>query len=178
MPAQLTTGCQAEAEAEAEPEGNRRCAVDWYDGPRGDLRALFELAEDSPRQLDDYIDRGRVLVARDGRGRIVGHLQLLETPQPGVAEIKSLAVDADVQRRGIGRGLVEHALGVCRSEGATAVTLITAVADVDNVHFYQRCGFRATAIERDAFTPATGYPPDLSVAGIPLRDAIRFTIEL
>jgi ribosomal protein S18 acetylase RimI-like enzyme len=158
-------------------EGSPRCGVDWYDGPRGDLRALFELAEDSPRQLDDYIDRGRVLVARDG-GRIVGHLQLLETPQPGVAEIKNLAVDAAFQRRGIGRELVEHALGVCRSEGATAVTLITAVADVDNVRFYQRCGFRATAIERDAFTPATGYPSDLSAAGIPVRDAIRFTIEL
>lgn len=166
--------------AEHDPElvSDPHCAVEWYDGRRSDLRALFELAEDSPRQLDDYINRGRVFVARDARGRIVGHLQLLETPEPGVTEIKNLAVDAACQRRGIGRTLVEHALAVCRSEGATAVTLITAVADVDNIRFYQRCGFRATAIERDAFTPATGYPSDLSADGVPVRDAIRFTIEL
>lgn len=153
-------------------------AVDWYDGPRAALRPLFELAEDSPQQLDAYIERGRILVARDVGGRVVGHLQLLETAEQGVVEIKNLAVDTAFRRRGIGRRLVEHALTVCRAEGARAVTLITAVADVENVRFYQRCGFRATAIEPDAFTPAAGYPAGLSADGIPVRDAVRFTLEL
>jgi len=36
-----------------------------HTGPRADLRHLFELAEDSSRELDAYIDAGRVLVARD-----------------------------------------------------------------------------------------------------------------
>src|SRR5919201_2014269 len=37
--------------------------VEEHQGPRGELRALFELAEDSARQLDAYIEAGRVLVA-------------------------------------------------------------------------------------------------------------------
>jgi len=158
--------------------GNVRNEITWYGGPREQLRSLFELADDSAEALDAYIDRGRVLAARDARGEIIGHLQLLETTESGVVEIKNFAVDPSFQQQGIGRSLVEHALAACRSEGATAVTLITAVADVDNVRFYQRCGFRAVAIEPDAFTPADGYAAGLSVDGIPVRDAIRFTIEL
>ena len=42
----------------------------------------------------------------------------------------------------------------------------------------QRCGFRATTIERDVFTEAKGYPPQLEANGIPVRDSITFTLLL
>jgi hypothetical protein len=73
---------------------------------------------------------------------------------------------------------VEHAVAVCRAEQARAVTVTTAVADVDNVRFYQLCGFRAASIQRDAFTPAKGYPAGLEADGIPVRDAIRFDLAI
>jgi ribosomal protein S18 acetylase RimI-like enzyme len=73
---------------------------------------------------------------------------------------------------------MEHAVAACRSDGATVVTLSTAVADVDNVHFYQRRGFRASAIEREVFTPENSYPAGLESDGISVRDGIRFAIEL
>ena len=38
-------------------------AVERFTGPRGELRALFEEAEDSAPELDAYIDAGEVLVA-------------------------------------------------------------------------------------------------------------------
>ena len=34
------------------------------------------------------------------------------------------------------------------------------------------------AIERDAFTAATGYPPGIMVEGIPLRDRVWLDMEL
>ena len=37
--------------------------VKGHSGPRSELRALFEMAEDSAMQLDSYIDAGDVLVA-------------------------------------------------------------------------------------------------------------------
>jgi catechol 2,3-dioxygenase-like lactoylglutathione lyase family enzyme len=40
--------------------------IEWYDGDRDLLRALFEEAEDSPAQLDAYLHDGTVLVARRG----------------------------------------------------------------------------------------------------------------
>lgn len=158
-------------------DGSAQYTIGWHEGPRDTLRPLFELAEDSPTELDGYIDQGRVLVARDETGAIVGHLQLVPADAEAV-EIKSIAVRKESRLQGVGSELLERAVAVSRSDGARTVTVATATADVDNLRFYQRCGFRAASIERDAFTPSRGYPPGLAVDGIPVRDAIRFELEL
>jgi ribosomal protein S18 acetylase RimI-like enzyme len=153
-------------------------AIAWHHGERRPLRGLFELADDSPEQLDRYIDLGRVLIAVTPAAEIVGHVQLVPTGRAGVVELKSLAVRDEHRRRGVGRALVDQALAVCRVEGARVVTLRTAAADVDNLRFYQRCGFRLTSVEPDAFTPARGYPPGTCIDGIPLRDAVWLGVTL
>ena len=139
--------------------------VSEHTGPRAELRPLFELAEDSRSELDSYIDEGVVLVARDG-DQVVGHLQLVD------GEIRNMAVAEDHQRRGIGRALVEAALERARSDGRATVVVATAAADIGNLRFYQRLGFRMRSIERDAFTAANGYEPGLLVDGIELRDRV------
>ena len=112
----------------------------WHEGPRTPLRHLFELADDSSTQIDSYIHLGRVLVARNARGEILGHLQLIPTASADTVELKSIAVREDHQRTGIGRRLVDRALANCREEGVQTVTVTTATADLDNLRFYQRCG--------------------------------------
>jgi ribosomal protein S18 acetylase RimI-like enzyme len=142
-----------------------------HTGGRAALRPLFELAEDSAPALDAYIASGRVLVAT-GDGAPVGHLQLTETGDPDVVEIKNMAVAGAHQGRGIGRALVDAAVALARAEGRTTIVVATATADIGNLRFYQRLGFRLRSIERDAFTEATGYPPGIVVDGIPLRDRV------
>ena len=153
-------------------------AFRWHEGSRTRLRHLFELADDSAQQIDRYIDLGRVLVVLDDANEIVGHAQLVPTERPDTIELKSIAVLPRSQRRGIGRALVSRVLAICRDEGARALTVTTATADIDNIRFYQRCGFRATSIERNTFTEAKGYPPELEADGIPVRDSITFTLAL
>jgi GNAT superfamily N-acetyltransferase len=150
-------------------------AIVWHDGPRTPLRHLFDLADDSADQIDAYIELGRVLVAVDDRDEIVGHAQLLPKAGDDAIELRSIAVVPGFRRCGIGRALVERVLAVGRSEGAGAVTVTTATADVDNIRFYLRCGFRVSSIEQDAFTEAGGYPPGLEADGIAVRDSITFT---
>jgi ribosomal protein S18 acetylase RimI-like enzyme len=140
-------------------------------GPRSGLRRLFELAEDSGQELDASIDAGRVLVALEG-GEIVGHLQIADTADPAEAEVKNTAVDPGHQRRGIGRALMRAAIGLAREEGRSKLVVATAAADVGNLRFYQRLGFRIRSVERDAFTPAKGYEPGLTIDGIELRDRV------
>jgi GNAT superfamily N-acetyltransferase len=144
--------------------------VETFTGAREDLRALFELAEDSAAELDSYLHAGRVLVAMVGE-TTVGHLQLVDTA-PGQVEIKNMAVREDLQGRGVGRRLVEVAVALAAERGAREMLVATAAADVGNLRFYQRQGFRMCAVERDAFTPATGYPAGLQIDGIPLRDRV------
>ena len=142
-----------------------------HSGPRSELRRQFELAEDSVSELDGYIDAGRVLVALEG-DEIVGHLQLTDTADPAEAEVKNTAVDPDHQRRGIGRALMEAAIGLAREAGRSRLVVATGAADVGNLRFYQRLGFRFRSVERDAFTPATGYEPGILIDGIELRDRV------
>ena len=145
--------------------------IEAYGGPRDRLRALFELAEDSAAELDSYIDAGRVLVATSG-GQVIGHLQLTGTGDPRQAEIKNMAVREARQGQGIGRRLIQAAVDLAAAEGVTTILVATATADIGNLRFYQRQGFRMRSVERDAFTPATGYPPGLRIDGIELRDRV------
>ncbi|NUR84654.1 MAG: GNAT family N-acetyltransferase [Nonomuraea sp.] len=135
------------------------------------MRPLFALAEDSVAQLDSYLGLGRVLVARSG-AEIGGHLQLIDTERPGEVEIKNMAVREDLQGRGIGARLVRAAAELVEADGGSRLLVATAAADLGNLRFYQRQGFRMLAVERDAFTPATGYPAGIVIDGIELRDRV------
>jgi GNAT superfamily N-acetyltransferase len=145
--------------------------IEQYAGPRDALRRLFELAEDSATELDSYLYEGRVWVARHG-DRIVGHLQVLQGGAVGTAEIKNMAVLDDQQRKGIGKRLVETVRRVLAAESVDTLIVATATADIGNLRFYQRQGFRFRGVERDVFTPDRGYPPGLLIDGIPLRDRV------
>jgi GNAT superfamily N-acetyltransferase len=145
--------------------------IETYVGPRETLRGLFALADDSDAQIDSYLNGGQILVARHGTD-IVGHLQLIPTEHPSVAELKSMAVLETRQGQRIGAQLVRAAVDHAAAEGHATMLVATATADTGNLRFYQRQGFRFRSIERDAFTPATGYPTDIRIDGILLRDRI------
>lgn len=151
--------------------------ITWHDAPRAELRSLFELAESSKSQLDGYIGLGRVLIASDDDA-IVGHLQLIEGPEPGDVELKSMGVLPARQRSGIGRALVAAAVERSVADGRRRMVVSTAAADTGALRFYQRVGFRMASIERDAFTPATGYPDPILIDGIPVRDRVWMSREL
>jgi len=145
--------------------------IDLYDGDRAAVRPLFELAEDSAVQLDGYLHEGIVLVARRA-GHLVGHLQLVASDTAGEAEVKNMGVVPEYRGSGVGRALVDAAVERCRVDGSTRIVVATGAADVGNLRFYQRCGFRLTSVEPDAFTPETGYPEPIMIDGVLLRDRV------
>jgi ribosomal protein S18 acetylase RimI-like enzyme len=108
-------------------------------------------------------------------GEIVGCLQLLDSTTGGEVELAILAVGEQHQGRGIGTALVERAIAEAQSEGLHTVRVGTSSADIANLRFYQRRGFRMLSIERDAFTPADGYPEGIETDGLPLRDRVWLT---
>jgi ribosomal protein S18 acetylase RimI-like enzyme len=138
------------------------------------LLPLFKQADDSPAQIAAYIELGEVLVARRAR-QIIGHLQLIAAGTDW--EIKSVAVIEGERARGIGTALVAAARHRAGAAGAERVLVATATADIGNLRFYQRLGFRMDRIERDVFTLARGYT-ELQVDGIPVRDQVWFSIDV
>ncbi|MEV4624323.1 GNAT family N-acetyltransferase [Asanoa sp. NPDC049573] len=145
--------------------------IEPYNGSRENLRPLFELAEDSPAQLGSYLDAGCVLVAVLG-DEVIGHLQMVDGDRPGVVEIKNMAVRESWQGRRVGARLVRAAIDLLSDDGGSTLEVATASADIGNLRFYQRQGFRMRSVERHAFTAATGYPAGLTIDGIALRDRV------
>jgi GNAT superfamily N-acetyltransferase len=145
--------------------------IDWYDGDRNTIRFLFKEADDSEVQVNSYIDLGRVLLATQGE-EPVGHLQLIPTDNDGEVELKSLAVIAELRGTGVGRRLIERAMHEAATDGNVRMLVSTGAADAGNLRFYQRCGFRFLSVERDALTPATGYPEPILIEGVELRDRV------
>jgi GNAT superfamily N-acetyltransferase len=144
--------------------------IEEHVGSHREVAWSFREAEDSEELLERYIDLGRVWVAVDPAGRTIGHLQAV--PRDDTWEVTNTAVLESERGGGIGRALLERAVEEARSVGVRRVVLATATADIGNLRFYQRQGFRMRSVERDAFTPATGYPPGLLIDGIELRDRV------
>jgi GNAT superfamily N-acetyltransferase len=146
--------------------------IEEYAGSHRDLAWSFREAEDSEQLLDSYIDRGRVWVARASGGEIVGHLQAV--PRDDAWEVTNTAVIEAARGAGLGRALLERAVDEARVAGAARVILATATADVGNLRFYQRSGFRMTHVVPDAFGASQGYPAGIEVDGIPMIDQVWF----
>jgi GNAT superfamily N-acetyltransferase len=129
--------------------------VELFCGDRSILLPLLAEADDSSAQIAGYVGLGEMLVARRG-DQILGHL-LLVCGTSGM-EIKSLAVQAPERKRGVGAGLIAAAFDRARAAGISRMVVGVAAADVETLGFYQRRGFRMESVEREAFSPATGYP--------------------
>ncbi len=101
-----------------------------------------EIADDEPPPSDAlaaYAEAGRAWVAVDD-GPPVAYL--IADVVDGNLHIEQVSVHPDAGRRGIGRGLIEHAAGYARRHGLAGLTL-TTFADVPwNAPYYERCGFR------------------------------------
>ena len=131
----------------------------------------------SSLQIAGYSASGEVLVAR-ARHAIIGHSQIVETEDPSIFELKSIAVAVEWQGNGVGRMLVQASSDRCREKGGRRLIVSTAAADIGNLRFYQRQAFRMYKVVQDAFTPQTGYAEGQLVGGIPLRDQVFLELEL
>ena len=93
-------------------------------------------------------------------------------PEP--SEILYLAVTAADRGKGYGRQIIAAVQAELPSHGRILV-VGTANSALDNIAFYQKCGFRMYAVKPDYF--AYIHPP-IRENGIPMRDMIVFSYDL
>lgn len=151
-------------------------SIEEFAGDRAELLPSFQLADDAAERIAAYLPLGRIWVARED-GALLGHVQAVPHGA-NVWEVTNIAVAGDRHGQGIGRALLDRVAGDARAAHVARIELATAAADTGAVRFYQRCGYRMLRVERDAFVPATGYPAEELIDGIPLRDQIWFDLEL
>jgi ribosomal-protein-alanine N-acetyltransferase len=87
-------------------------------------------------------------------GRVVGYGIL--SVAAGEAHLLNLALAADVQRRGYGRRLLEHLLGVAAAAGADSVYLEVRPSNPRALHLYQQAGFEVIGRRRGYYRARFG----------------------
>ena len=133
-----------------------------------------------PAQLVAYgeaisLDHAAALVAETDN-EIAGALAW--RPFDGALHILALATDPMWQRAGVGGHLVAEAELLARRQGLPRVIVTIANDNLPALYFYQRQGYRISAILRDSIAAHTRGQQAVGFAGIPILDEIQLAKEI
>jgi GNAT superfamily N-acetyltransferase len=91
------------------------------------------------------------------------------------SEILELAIAPERQRQGLGKELVAWLVAEARNRGKAALLVGTSNASIDNIIFYQKCGFRMDHVRADYFWY---YRKPRYENGLMVRDLLVFRYDL
>lgn len=106
----------------------------------------------------------RCLFVAEAEGGLVG-FAVGKVIDASVAELESVAVRAEVRRRGVGRALCGAVTEWCRAEGTAALELEVRAASAGAIALYAGLGFVEVGLRRGYYTA-------------PMEDAVLMRLEL
>ena len=131
-------------------------------------------------ELVDVLE-GPALVATVA-GRAVGIVSWMVDAAGAAAEVRALLVTPDARQQGVGRMLIDAAVGALREQGIRQAWLVTTNDNLAALALYQKAGWRLSALRAGGVDESrrTNKPgiPDLGEYGIPLRDELELSREL
>ena len=135
---------------------------------------LLLLADPSSEAVKKYLKNGNCFAAFEG-SEIVG-VYVLISKSADTLEIINLSVAEEKQNRGIGKLLVADAIRRAKKAGAKKLIVGTGNSIIDQLAFYQKCGFRMSKIKKDYFIKK--YKSLIFENGIQCRDMVVFELVL
>jgi ribosomal protein S18 acetylase RimI-like enzyme len=133
---------------------------------------LLLLADPSEANVRSYLAQSRCFAASEN-GAVVGACAV-QPLDSGGQELMCIAVHPDRQKSGIGTALLKWVIDFYRKSGAGRLEVGTGTFGYQ-LAFYQRQGFRVTAIDRNFFIH--NYPEPIFEDGIQLFDMLRLTLD-
>lgn len=111
-----------------------------------------------------------------------GYVAILDNNIVGVVtyiiagkECEIISLDSTLEGKGIGTALMKKVEETAGLDGCSSMKLITTNDNLHALKFYQKRGYRMTAIYRDAVEKARKHKPEIPETGhdgIPIRDEI------
>ncbi|MDQ2835081.1 MAG: GNAT family N-acetyltransferase [Acidobacteriota bacterium] len=121
------------------------------------ITCYFTLEEKDRETLGDpentILTKGGRILMMDADGKAVGCVALIPAGD-GVFELSKMALSPELRGRGMGRRLLEHAIGEARQMGARSLFLGSSTKLKNAVHLYESVGFQHVPAER---VPLAGY---------------------
>ncbi|OXM15720.1 GNAT family N-acetyltransferase [Paenibacillus herberti] len=136
---------------------------------------LLLLADPSEAMIASYIGRGECWTLSEKGEAVLGVYVLIPT-RPGTLELVNVAVLEERHGQGLGKRLVQHAIGRAQELGAWTLEIGTGNSSIGQLGLYQKCGFRIVGVDRDFFV--RHYEEPIVENGIPCVDMVRLAIDL
>ncbi|MFG6147091.1 GNAT family N-acetyltransferase [Halobacillus sp. B23F22_1] len=140
---------------------------------RNDYLPLLLLADENDEIVSGYINEGEMYEIID-QDQLAG-VCLFVFPQNNVVEIKNIAIYPEKQGKGLGRKVLLEAFTMFQKRELREIIVGTANSNLNNIAFYQKCGFRMNAIRKGFFSH---YPEPIYENGIQALDMIVFSKHL
>jgi aminoglycoside 6'-N-acetyltransferase I len=125
-------------------------------------------ADPSMEVISTYLDLSEIYVALL-EDKIIGTFVLYPVDNE-TFEIKNIAVDERLQRRGIGKLLLNKAEQISVSKGAKKIDIATSNASFEALSLYQKAGFDMHSLKKNFIIE--NYPEPLFDNGIQCRHMI------
>lgn len=111
---------------------------------------LHDADEDDARTAKVLADKANTAYAAYSENECVGAAVMHW--QPDESEILYIAVRSQDRGKGYGTALISELLKLAQQQSTGAVIVGTANSSLDNIRFYQKCGFRMDSIRKDFFS--------------------------
>jgi ribosomal protein S18 acetylase RimI-like enzyme len=138
------------------------------------LIPILRQAEETERALRWSLANLSDMVYRlDVGGQLAGAATVQWRSDP--CEIMELAIAPELHGQGLGKQLVAWLVEEAQRRGKRQMLVGTANSSIENIAFYQKCGFRMDQIRRDYFRY---YHEPRYENGIQVRDMLVFSYNL
>lgn len=111
---------------------------------------LHDADEDDARTAKVLADEANIAYAAYSGTECVGAAVMHW--QPDESEILYIAVRSQDRGKGYGTALIGELLKLAHQQSTGGVVVGTANSSLDNIRFYQKCGFRMDSIRKDFFS--------------------------
>ena len=138
------------------------------------LPMLLDADEDEGRIRAALLDPACTAYASWLDGQLAG-AAVVRWEEKDLSEILYIEVAAPLRGRGYGKQSIQALQDELRRHGGRSLLVGTANATLENIAFYQKCGFRMYEIRRDYFAYIQ---PPVFEHGIQLRDMLVLRYEL
>ncbi len=127
-------------------------------------------ADPSITKIESYLRHGSSFIAEIDNH--ISGIYVLLPISSDTAEVINISVREADQGKGIGKKLIHHAIEQARSQSYAYLEVGTGNSSIGQIAFYQKCGLRMIAIDRDFFL--RHYEEPIFENGIQCRDMVRF----
>ncbi|GKU82810.1 N-acetyltransferase [Niallia sp. NCCP-28] len=135
---------------------------------------ILLMADESEEVVKDYIEAGTLFAIKNEENDTIGCILIIDFHENTV-EIKNIALIPEFRGRGYGKACIQHILQSAKKMEKERVLVGTANSSIENIAFYQKCGFHFWEIKKNFFAD---YPDIIVENGIQAIDMIYFEYKL